>query len=60
MTNTYKLISIKHKDSVYFRPYPTHIEHWGPKIDGVAHDTIEQGRKTYRRYLRMGYKTGHL
>ncbi len=60
MPTTYKLTSIQHKDSVYFRPYPTHIEHWGPKIDGVAHDTIKQGLATYRRYVKMGYKLANV
>jgi hypothetical protein len=57
MTATiHKLYSTDNRDSVYFRAFPTHVEHWGPKIDGTAHDTIEQGRGTYRRYLELGYK----
>lgn len=56
MTKTYKLYSSNHKDSVYFRDCGTHVEHWGRKIDGTAHDTHEQARHTYRQYLDMGYK----
>lgn len=51
----FKLYSISLKDAVYFRAFPTHVEHWGRKIEGRAHDTVELGRKTYRRYLDMGY-----
>ena len=52
----HKLYSTAHKDTVYFQAFDTHVDHWGPKIDGCAHDTLEDGRATYRKYRAMGYK----
>lgn len=52
----FKLYSRQLNDEVYFRAFPTYVEHWGPKIEGGAHDTVEQGRRTFRQYLDMGYK----